>query len=306
MLPEQEKPSIAATPPDRAPGDWIDQLLYTLSGTQQAAESRLATTLQCKIVGDDLCLLVPPELAEYQPEILEYLHSFASTNTLTLIEDRRNLALAPIIDRRQKNSPEIAMALSSLLKQAGLPGPIPPMSSPQRLRIGGHKIDCAKLIRMAEGVKEQSRKVVIIPKPFIRQRLMQDDESLTVTACQLHYAAPYKSAKKTGGSNSGASKANEQKTQHEQNEEMITFAHFESPKFHAIGYTSAGQFVVTVYLAGGSLRYPQIWATQNNLSESPFSCQIFSSPHADQDCGLFYRTYYFDLEEAVEQMPAIA
>jgi len=116
MLPEQEKPSIAATPPDRAPGDWIDQLLYTLSGTQQAAESRLATTLQCKIVGDDLCLLVPPELAEYQPEILEYLHSFASTNTLTLIEDRRNLALAPIIDRRQKNSPEIAMALSSLLK----------------------------------------------------------------------------------------------------------------------------------------------------------------------------------------------
>ena len=289
MLPEQKKSPTTTTPAETVSDNWIDQLLYTLSGTQQVAESRLATTLQCKIVGDDLCLLVPPELAEYQPEILEYLHNFASTNSLTLIEDRRNLALAPIIDRRHNNLPDMAMAVSSLLKQSGLPGPIPPLSAPQRLRMGAHKIDCAKLIRMAEGVKEQSRKVAIIPKPFIRQRLMQDDESLTVTACQLRYTTASESAKKTG-----------------QNEEMITFAHFESPNFHAIGYTSAGQFVVTVYLAGGSLRHPQIWASQNNLSESPFSCQVFSSPHADQDCALLYRTYYFDLEEAVEKIPAIA
>ena len=301
MLPEENNDLPGAEnkkPASTASENWIDRLHYRLSGTNQTAESRLTTTLQCKTVGNDFCLLVPPELAEYQPEILEYLHSFASEHSLTLIEDRRDLALAPIIDRRSNNIPDMAMAVSSLLKQAGLPGPVPQLSSPHRLRAGGLKIDCAKLIRMAQGVNEQSRKVAIIPQPFIRQRLMQDDDSLTVSACQLRCSQPAKLQKITPSSKINGSQVNEE------NDEMIIFAHFESPNFHAIGYTSASQFVVTVYLAGGSLLRPEIWASQSNLAENPFHCQIFSSPYPEQDCGLLYRTYYFDLEETIEQIPA--
>ena len=91
MLPEENNDLPGAEnkkPAETASENWIDRLQYRLSGTNQTAESRLTATLQCKTVGDDFCLLVPPELAEYQPEILEYLHSFCLLYTSPSPRDR--------------------------------------------------------------------------------------------------------------------------------------------------------------------------------------------------------------------------
>ncbi len=256
------------------PSDWLNHVTGFLAGANNDCLTRLRTTLQCKHVGGEPSLLVPPDLAQDQPETLEYLNSFAAVTALTLIEDRRRLALAPIVEKRRNDLPDMAMAFSMLLQQTGLPGSLPTLSSPHTLDQTSRKIDITQLLRAANHIDSQSRKVVVVPKAFVRERLLEHEDSLSVRACKLTLT--------------------DSRTKDEENL-PVSFVQYHSSDFHAIGYKTETQFIVSVYLAGGPIVKPETWSSFETLSQSPFQCQIFASPYPRQSCALFYRTFYFDL-----------
>lgn len=252
--------------------EWIIKVRDELAGSDQVMRARFRTTINCSKTGAGNALFVPTEMASDQPELLEYLHAFASSQDMTLIEDRRNLSLSPIVERRKRNLPKLALGISLLLKQTGLPGPTRSLSSPHVLAKGNKKMDVAEIIRTAAGVLEKSHKVIFLPNRFIRDNL--DDKTATMNgyACKV-----------VGGN------------------ESTTFTQFECDKFHAIGYITNNQFVVNVFLAGGPIARPELWTSWENLTDSPVKCQVFDSPFPGQNYGLFYQTYYIDLESSTER-----
>lgn len=282
-----DKDTKAATDTSDLPESerWICAVRDQLAGANQKVEARLRANLQCKIVGNEPSLLVPPELAEDQPEILEYLHAFTSKNSLSLIEDRRRLELAPIVEKRRHQTPNLAMGISLLLKQTGLPGPTRALSSPHTLNAGNRKIDVAELIRLGAAILPRSRKIVFLPNAFVRTRLLGETGNMVGHACKVT-----SQPKETSGADSGAS------------EPATTFVQYETRDFHALGYVTNNQFVVTVYLAGGPIINPSLWTHFYNLAESPFTCQILDSPFAGQMYGIFHKTYYIDLEDQITEL----
>jgi len=295
-----QQSSDAETATNRDTGHWIIRLKEHLSGAEPKAKARLRTTLQYKLVGKDRSLLVPPELAEDQPETLQYLHRFANAHELTLIEDRRRLELAPIVERRRSGTPNTAMAISLLLKQLGTPGPTPRLSSPHMLRPGNHKIELDQLVRIAASVLDRSKSISIAPSSFIKKRLMQQSDKVDISACRL----PNPSSFATRAPTTASLTATEEKASEVKDDEALTFAQFHADDFHAIGYISGDQLVVTVFLAGGPLASTELWTDSECLSESPFHCQIFPSPYSNQMCGIFYQTFYIDHSEAID--PSLA
>ena len=280
-------------------GHWVSRLREHLTGAEPKAKARLRTTLHYKLVGTDRSLLVPPELAEDQPETLQYLHRFASAHELTLIEDRRRLELAPIVERRKSGTPNTAMAISLLLKQLGTPGPAPRLSSPHMLRPGNHKIDLDRLIRIADGVRAESKTIAVTPGNFIKERLMKQSETVEIHACRLQNPSSLSTrAATTASFTAGDDKKVEAETSDD--DDALTFAQFHAEDFHAIGYITGDQLVVTVFLGGGPLASPELWTDTECLSDSPFHCQIFPSPYQNQTCGIFYQTFYIDHDEAID------
>jgi len=275
---------------------WVSRLREHLTGAEPTAKARLHTTLQYKLVGKDRSLLVPPELAEDQPETLQYLHRFAKTHDLTLIEDRRRLELAPIVERRRSGTPNTAMAISLLLKQLGSPGPTPRLSSPHMLRPGNHKINLDQLVRIAAGVREQSKSISVTPNNFIKERLMQQSDKIDVSACRLQNPSGFA----TRAATTASLTASADKPAEGEDNDALTFAQFHADDFHAIGYLTGDQLVVTVFLGGGPLASPELWADTDCLSDSPFHCQIFPSPFPQQTCGIFYQTFYIDQAGAID------
>lgn len=278
--PQTEPTSSAAADDTDTSSDqsWVRTVRDQLAGSNQVVDPRLRTTLQCKMVGTEPSLLVAPELAEDQPGVLEYLHEFTAANSLALIEDRRRLELAPIIEQRRTSTPNMAMGISLLLKQTGMPGPTSSLSSPHTLKQGNLRIDVAELIRLSAATQPKSRKIVFLPNAFVRTRLLGETENMIGHACKVV--------------SSGDSKENT----------SITVVQFETRDFHALGYVTNNQFVVTVYFAGGPITQPSLWTHFSNLSEAPFSCQIFDSPYAGQMYGIFYKTYYIELEDQAAEL----
>ena len=275
---------------------WVSRLREHLTGAQPSAKARLRTTLQYKLVGTDRSLLVPPELAEDQPETLQYLHRFAAAHSLTLIEDRRRLELAPIVERRRSGTPNTAMAISLLLKQLGTPGPTPRLSSPHMLRPGNHKIDLDQLVRIAASVRERSRHISVKPNNFIKERLMRQSDKIEISACRLQNPSGFA----TRAATTASFTTNPGKAADETADDALTFAQFHADDFHAIGYITGDQLVVTVFLGGGPLANPEFWTDTECLSDNPFHCQIFPSPYSNQTCGILYQTFYIDHDEALD------
>ncbi len=260
------KPVRSAEQPE---SDWIISLRDELAGTDQVVQSRLRATLSCQSAGGKLALFVPPEMAEDQPEVLEYLHAFAASQKMGLIEDRRHLDLTPIVERRKKQLPNLALGISLLLKQTGMPGPTRSLSSPHVLNKGNLRMDIGRMIRVSAQMVHKSRKVIFLPNRFIRDNLDGSTETMNGYACKVIT-----------------------------DDDKITLVQFETDGFHAIGYISNDQFVVTVFLAGGVMARPQLWTSMNTLMDSPFRFQLFESPFTSQQVGLCYQTYYIDLEIA--------
>ncbi len=279
-MPEQEIQSGQEAAAKEIEKSWVQTVRDQLAGANQSVDARLRTILQCKMVGNEPSLLVAPELAEDQPQILEYLHEFTASNSLSLIEDRRRMEIAPIIEQRRINTPNMAMGLSLLLKQTGMPGPTRSLSSPHTLKRGNRKINVAELVRLGAAIQPKSRKIVFLPNAFVRTRLLGETENMVGHACKV--AA------------SGAS-------DDEQNN-PTTVVQFEARDFHALGYVTNNQFVANVYLAGGPIANPALWTHFYNLSETPFSCQIFDSPYPGQMYGIFYKTYYIELDEHIVEL----
>lgn len=266
-----------------------------LAGANQKVEARMRTTLQCKMVGNEPSLLVPPELAEDQPEILEYLHEFTATNSLSLIEDRRRLDLAPIVEQRRIGTPNMAMGISLLLKQTGMPGPTRALSSPHTLKQGNRRIDVAELIRLGAAIQPKSRKIVFLPNAFVRTRLLGETETMVGHACQVVSRADARESNNVGISSNIDNETDPKAS-------ATTVVQFEARDFHALGYVTNNQFVVTVYLAGGPIMSPSLWTHFYNLSETPFTCQIFDSPYTGQMFGIFHKTYYIELEDETKEL----
>lgn len=252
--------------------NWLIRLNELMSLTDTSMLPGNKANLSCNIDGDTNEMFLPANLAEFQPQVLRYLHALSAANNITLVEDRRAIEIQPVTERRLSRPSDLAIGVSLLLKQTGLPGPAHSLSSPHRLNIGNARIELPRLIRMAAELHAKSKRVVFLPNRFITGNFQEDAEPMTGYAC-----------KATCDTNN------------------ITLGYFNAPEFRAVGYISNDQFVLHVLLAGGSISEPTIWSSLKTLNTSSFRCQIFNSPVPNADFGLLYSTYYIDLEESMEQ-----
>lgn len=254
--------------------EWIRGLSRVLKFTDQRVRPGLRATLSCKVSDGEPSLFLPPELATLQPDILSYLHALGAANNITLIEDRREIDIQPMTERRSKRPSDLALGVSLLLRQTGLPGPAHCLSKPHVLRPDNPQISLPKLINMAAHVQPGCKKVVFIPNRFLTGDFSEQAKPMTGYACKVI-------------------------TQ----EEQITISYFNSPDFHAMGYISNDQFVIHVFLAGGPISSPKIWSPFSIMTDSAFRCQVFKSKSAAHHFGILYSTLYIDLEASMETEP---
>jgi len=261
---QSKQSDLNKEPPDRS---WVHSLASVIRQAGDIEESRMKTILSCNLTSSKPGLYVPPDMAELQPQSLRYLQMFAKINQLRLVEDRRRVDVQPIVDNRDRKPPTIALGLSMLLKQTGLPGKARSLSSPHRLNADSPHIGITRLIEMAEFSAGRSKRVVLLPNKFIVDVLDNDTQPISAYACKL-------------------SSANS----------TTILSHFDSPYFRAIGYSAGEQYVVHACLAGGPLHNPQLWTHLHTLSRTDFRFQLFPAQNAAHDFGLFYTTFYFDLK----------
>jgi len=260
------------TPDPDSSEQWISELSEHLKFTDRQARPGLRATISCRVVDRQPTLFVPAELAQLQPDVLRYLHALGATNNLALIEDRRTVSVDPITERRTSRPTNLALGVSLMLKQTGMPGPAHGLSKPHILRPDNPKIDLPRLINMVAHVKPGSKKVVFVPNRFLTGDFSEKARPMTGYACKVIT-----------------------------HDEHLVLSYFHSPDFHAIGYVSNDQFVIHLLLAGGSIRTPKIWSPPSVLTEGSFRCQIIKSKSRAHDFGLMYSTYYIDLEKSMEE-----
>ena len=248
---------------------WVHSLAEIIRQTDDIEESRMKTMLSCDLTSTKPALYVPPDMAELQPQSLRYLHMFAQLNELRLIEDRRRVEVQPIIEQRDTKPPTIALGLSMLLKQSGMPGLARSLSNPHRLNADSPHIGIARLIQMADFSAADSKRTVMLPNKFIVDVLDNDTQPIAGYACKLVSANA-----------------------------TTVLSHFDSPYFRAIGYSAGTQYVVHACLAGGPLHSPELWTHLHTLSRTDFRFQLFPGRKPAHDFGLFYATFYIDLCEA--------
>ncbi|NND91647.1 MAG: hypothetical protein HKN42_12370 [Granulosicoccus sp.] len=250
------------------PVTWVQTLSEVIGKTDSAAESRMHTVLSCDIKAHKPALFLPPDMAELQPRSLRYLHAFAKANDLRLIEDRRRVEIQPVIEQRDRKPPMIALGLSTLLQQTGLPGAPRPLSTPHRLNADSPHIGIARLIKMAAFSAPESKRVVVLPNQMMINVLNDDTQPITGYACRLITA-----------------------------DTTSILSHFDSPNFRAIGYSAGHQYVMHVCLAGGPLQSSTLWSHLHTLTRTDFRFQLFPGRQAIDDFGLFYATFYLNLSE---------
>lgn len=248
---------------------WVHSLASVIRQTDDIQESRMKTVLSCDLDSSKPRLYVPPDMAELEPQSLRYLQTFSKNNNLQLVEDRRRGNVQPIFENRDKKPPMIALGLSMLLKQTGMPGMARSLSSPHRLNSDSPHIGITKLIEMAAFSADKSKRVVLLPNKFIEDVLDNDTQPIRGYACKC-----------TSG------------------DSTTILSHFDSPYFRAIGYSAGSQYVAHVCLAGGALSNPEIWTHLHTLSRTDFRFQLYPAKNPAHDFGLFYATFYLDLKKS--------
>ena len=227
---------------------WVQSVADTIRKTDSTAESRMRTMIVCDKKWNKLALYVPPDMAELQPGSLRYLHAFARSHDLKLIEDRRRIEVQPIVEKRDRKPPMIALGLSMLLNQTGAPGGIRTLSEPHRLNADSPHIGIAKLINMAAFAAPKSKRVVVLPNSMIVNISDNDTQPISGFACKLISA-----------------------------DTTTVLSHFDSSYFRAIGYSTGNQYVMHVCLAGGPLKNQCLWAHHHTLTRTNFRFQLFPS-----------------------------
>lgn len=229
----------------------------------------LKTIVSSNVKNGKLALFVPPEMSDLQPENLRYLHALASRNGYLLIEDRRSADIRPLVEQRDLKPHKMAIGIGELLKQTGMPGPAAQLSSPHRLLPGNPHLDVPALIELVASTVAKSKRIVILPTPTLVETTGNETNPIIGFACKLVTA-----------------------------ETNTVLSFFDSPGFKAIGYIANDQFVVHVFIGGGSLRSPLIWANQDAMENNRFRFQLFRSTQPGQDFGLLYNTFYLDIDTA--------
>lgn len=228
----------------------------------------LKTVISSDVKNDKLALFVPPEMSSLQPENLRYLHAMASRNGCMLIEDRRTSDIRPLVEQRDLKPHKLAIGVGELLKQTGMPGPTPRLSTPHRLTPGNPHIDVPVLIDMVSASVAKSKRIVLLPTPTLVETTGNETHPISAFACKLLTA-----------------------------EATTVLSFFDSPGFKAIGYVANDQFVVHVFIGGGPLRSPLIWANFDAMLKNRFRFQLFRSTQPGQDFGLLYNTFYLDINQ---------
>jgi len=259
----QETPVI----PDSA--SWINGLSSIMRMSDTRLDPSLKTIISSDVKNDRLALFVPPEMSDLQPENLRYLHAMASRNGCMLIEDRRNSDIRPLVEQRDLKPHKLALGIAELLKQTGMPGPTAQLSTPHRLTPGNPHFDVPDLIDMVSTTVSKSKRIVVLPTPALVETTGNETHPISAFACKLV----------TADANT-----------------VLSF--FDSPGFKAIGYVANNQFVMHVFIGGGPLRSPLIWANFDAMLKNRFRFQLFRSTQPGQDFGLLYNTFYLDINQA--------
>ncbi len=253
--------------------EWIATLDKILQLTDLTPKTRLRASLNCKLINDTPYLFLPSEMEWLQPELLSYIENLTQQHGIELVEDRRKLDIEPISERRYAKPTDLALGVSLLLKQTGIPGPAHCLSVPHMLKAGNEKIDVTTLIRMASAVYPEAKRVVFRPNRFLTGDFDADCEPVTGYACKVIHR-----------------------------HHKTTVSYFNSPDFHAVGYITNDQFVLHVLLAGGTQRNTGLWSPFRTLTDSTFRCQVFTGNQPEQNFGLLYHTFYIDLERSIEDV----
>lgn len=246
---------------------WVQPLADVIRLSDPAVEPLMQTTLTCDNKPGVPALYLPQDTDEKHPRSIRYIRSFAKANGFKLGRDRRDRQVQPISERRSRKPPMIALGLSLLLKQTGLPGTARTLSKPHTLAPGSESIPLGKLIRMAALTTPDSKRVVVLPNRILINTL-QDTQPICGHACKLHYSG-----------------------------KTTVLSHFDSPYFRAIGYSSGSQYVVHVCLAGGPRGKSSLWTQIPTLTNIDFNFQLFPGQQAVDDFGLFYITFYLNLSD---------
>jgi len=233
---------------------------------------RLHTTLSCGLSNRRPVLFLPPEMGALQPRSLGYLRAFARQHGFGLIEDRRRRDLRPIVEQRAHELPKLALGVSFLLKQTGMPGGERALSNPHRLHADGLYIELVELVRMAARSRGDSKRVVILPNRMIMAATGEDTHPIVAHACRL-----------------------------ETPEAATILSQFESPAFRCLGYSTGRQYVVHAFLAGGVVGATELWARLHTLAQTDFRFRLFFGQQPTEDFGLFHKTFYFDLASSGER-----
>lgn len=237
--------------------------------TDMRLDPSLRTVVSSDVKNGKLALFVPPEMSDLQPENLRYLHAMASRNGCFLIEDRRTASIRPLVEQRDLKPHKLAHGIGELLQRTGMPGPGAKVSRPHRLTPGSTHIDLPDLINMVAATVSQCKRVVLLPTPAMVESTGNETTPISAYACKLVTA-----------------------------DTNTTLSFFDSPGFKSVGYVAEEQFVVHVFIGGGPIRSPVIWANFDAMLKNRFRFQLFRSTHPGQDFGLLYNTFYLDISRS--------
>lgn len=249
------------------PATWVRPLVDVVEMTDLSVESRLRTSISCDIQSRQPTLYWPSDMAELQVRNYRYLQRFAKNNGFKLLEDRRNMDVQPILEKRDRKPAMIALGLSLLMKQTGVSGAARIPSEPHRLNADSRHIGLGKLIKMAAYSAPTSKRVVVLPNRILVNAL-KDTQPISGYACKLN--------------DSG---------------KTTILSHFDSPYFRSIGYSTGSQYVTHICLAGGPRHIASLWTQLPTLTNTDFKFQLFPAKCASDDFGLFYITFYLNMAE---------
>lgn len=258
-------------PDARSPGApsplWIEHLARVIRASAAGGRSGARTSLGCHLGEERSRLFVPPEMPTLQPASLAWLTRFATVNGFALVEDRRRRAETPPRERRGEVAPAVALGLALLLRQTGLPGPVPRLSLPHRHAADAPFVDLPELVAMAASAAARSKRVTVLPNRPLIDVLGGDTSPIDGYACRLD-SAPARTV----------------------------LSHFDAPGLRTVGYSSGRQYVVHLLLGGGPAIAPKLWTTPATLARTDVRFRLFrASKDRRLDFGLLYSTFYFDM-----------
>lgn len=250
---------------------WIKGLAVAMRGRSKKMTIADRTSVSVSVKNQKASLFLPPDMAALQHNNLNYLHALAQATDCRLIEDRRSVDLAPLTELRDRKTPTIAMSLSLLLKQTGLPGPLRVLSMPHRLKQENIHIPLPDLIDLVAGSIERCKRVVILPNTFIINFLGNDTNPIVGYAGNLSVG-----------------------------DKKTTVCYFDSPAMRTIGYRSGDQFVLHFLVAGGSLKAPKLWTNVSALQGAQARLQVFRGSKDSTDFGILHSTIFLDINSELK------